>query len=219
MNWIIDAKLFEPIATIGVILFSILIERSVGMRVPIDDPIWYAYPGMVAVVTAKHEDKLNAMASGWHTYIGSSPGMYGISLRKETQTYKLIEKSGVFAVHFLPGRCSELIQALGTRSGADMDKFREFNIAYEEGIKVDVPILKDAYFAYECKVHSIATLADHEWIAGEVLQMYQDKSMFLEKGLVNLEKLDVPLYLGRSNYRILDNRAEEHHHAFYHKED
>ncbi|PAV33884.1 flavin oxidoreductase, partial [Bacillus licheniformis] len=49
------------------------------MRAPIDEPIWYAYPGMVAVVTAQYEGEKNAMASGWHTYIGSSPGMYGIS--------------------------------------------------------------------------------------------------------------------------------------------
>lgn len=25
------------------------------MRAPIDEPIWYAYPGMVAVVTAQYE--------------------------------------------------------------------------------------------------------------------------------------------------------------------
>ena len=46
------------------------------MRAPIDEPIWYAYPGMVAVVTAQYEGEKNAMSSGWHTYIGSSPGMY-----------------------------------------------------------------------------------------------------------------------------------------------
>ncbi|MCY7464011.1 flavin reductase, partial [Bacillus paralicheniformis] len=34
------------------------------MRAPIDEPIWYAYPGMVAVVTAQYEGEKNAMASG-----------------------------------------------------------------------------------------------------------------------------------------------------------
>ncbi|MFJ7649169.1 flavin reductase family protein [Lysinibacillus sp. NPDC097279] len=189
------------------------------MRKPVDRPVWYAYPGMVAVVTTQHNGEKNVMASGWHTYIGSSPSMYGISLRKETHTYKLIEKSGVFAINFLPGHCSELIQAVGTRSGVDIDKFKEFNISYEQGIKADVPILTEAYFAYECRVHSIATLADHEWIAGEVLQRYIDQDLFLENGLPNLDKLDIPLYIGRSNYRILNSDAEEHHHAFYHKTD
>ncbi|EFV73500.1 hypothetical protein HMPREF1012_00163 [Bacillus sp. BT1B_CT2] len=184
------------------------------MRAPIDEPIWYAYPGMVAVVTAQYEGEKNAMASGWHTYIGSSPGMYGISLNNETFTYKLIEKSGVFGVNFLPGRCSELIQALGTHSGRDINKFEAFHIQYEEGLKAEVPILTDAYFAYECKVHSISTLGDQEWIAGEVLQRYQDKELFLKKGMPNLEKLDVTLHIGGSSYRILNSQAEEHQHAF-----
>lgn len=116
------------------------------------------------------------MASGWHTYIGSSPGMYGISINKETYTYKLIEKSGVFGVNFLPGRCSELIQALGTHSGRDLNKFEAFHIQYEEGRKAEIPILTDAYFAYECKVHSISTLGDQEWIAGKFYRDIKIKS-------------------------------------------
>lgn len=55
------------------------------MRQPIEEPIFYSYPGMVAVVTSRHEGVQNVMASGWHTYIGSSPGVYGISfVRKHT---------------------------------------------------------------------------------------------------------------------------------------
>lgn len=154
------------------------------------------------------------MASGWHTYIGSSPGMYGISLNKETYTYELIDKSGVFGVNFLPGRCSELIQALGTHTGRNINKFEAFHIQYAAGLKAEVPILNDAYFAYECKVHSVSTLGDQEWIVGEVLQRYQDKELFLKNGMPNLEKLDIPLHIGGSSYRILNSQAEEHQHPF-----
>ncbi|WP_315372121.1 flavin reductase family protein [Paenibacillus xylanexedens] len=185
------------------------------MRQPIEEPIFYSYPGMVAVVTSRHEGVQNVMASGWHTYIGSSPGVYGISLHKETYSYELIEKSGVFGVHFLPGHRSEWIQAAGTFSGRDTDKFTRFGIPYEEGIKVSVPILTDAYFAYECKVMEITTYGDHEWIAGEVLQRYQDQKYFLENGMVDLEKLQIPMYTGRSAYRIMDARTEEKIHPFH----
>ncbi|PIH61386.1 flavin reductase family protein [Paenibacillus sp. LK1] len=185
------------------------------MRKPIDEPMFYSYPGMVAVVTSRHKGIQNVMASGWHTYIGSSPGIYGISLRKETYSYELIEQSGVFGVHFLPGHHSEWIQAAGTFSGRDTDKFSKFGITYEEGIKVNVPILTEAYFAYECKVIDIKTYGDHEWIAGEVVQRYQDPEYFLENGMVNLDKLQIPMYVGRSSYRILDGSAKEKVHPFY----
>ncbi|TRZ39570.1 flavin reductase [Niallia circulans] len=189
------------------------------MRKPIEGSGWYAYPGMIAVITTQYEGKRNAMASGWHTYVGSSPGMYGVSVSKGKHTHTLIEKSGVFGVNFLPAKYSELIQALGTHSGNNMDKFKEFNISYEDGLKTNVPILTDAYYAYECKVESITPVADHDWIIGKVLQRYKDEELFLGNGLPDLDKLEIPLYIGRSNYRVLNGKAEEHHHAFYDKED
>ncbi|SCY10047.1 NADH-FMN oxidoreductase RutF, flavin reductase (DIM6/NTAB) family [Paenibacillus polysaccharolyticus] len=185
------------------------------MRQPIQDESWYSYPGMVAIVTARHEGKQNIMASGWHTYIGSSPGIYGISLRKETYTYTLIEQSGAFGVHFLPAHCSEIIQAVGTYSGRDLDKFKEFNIEYEEGLQVDIPVLTDAYFAYECRTLSITSFGDHEWIAGEIVQRYRDDSCFLENGLPDFSKLEVPLYAGRSTYKILNQESAEKNHPLH----
>jgi flavin reductase (DIM6/NTAB) family NADH-FMN oxidoreductase RutF len=170
---------------------------------------------MVAIVTARHEGQQNIMASGWHTYIGSSPGIYGISLRKETFTYSLIEQSGAFGVHFLPAHCSEIIQAVGTYSGRDLDKFKEFNIGYEEGLQVDIPVLTDAYFAYECRTLSITSLGDHEWIAGEIVQRYRDDQCFLENGLPDFSKLEIPLYTGRSTYKILNHESPEKNHPMY----
>ncbi|MGX4586604.1 flavin reductase family protein [Paenibacillus chitinolyticus] len=184
------------------------------MRTPTDDQAWYSYPGMVAVVTSRYGGRQNVMASGWHTYIGSSPGIYGISLRKETHTYTLIEKSGVFGVHFLPGSKSELIQAVGTFSGRDMDKYKEFGIAYDNGLLADIPVLRDAYYAYECRVMDIRTYGDHEWIAGEILQRYKDEEMFLDNGLPDLGKLQIPLYMGRSTYRIVQENTKEARHLF-----
>ncbi|WP_226001296.1 flavin reductase family protein [Paenibacillus sp. BJ-4] len=185
------------------------------MRTLIADPVIHAYPGMVAVVTSCHNGMKNVMASGWHTYIGSSPGMYGISLRKETYSHGLIEKSGGFGVQFLPAHRSELIQAVGTFSGRDIDKFQHFEIAYEDGVTVDVPILLDAYLAYECKVVDIHTFGDHDWIVGEIKQAYRDDELFLDEGTPEFSKLHIPLYVGRSTYLVADNTLQKKVHPFY----
>ncbi|GAA0373129.1 flavin reductase family protein [Bacillus horti] len=182
------------------------------MRQPIDLPRSYSYPGMVAIVTSNSDGIHNIMASGWHTYVGSSPAIYGISLRKETFSYELIQKSGMFGVNFLPANRSEWIQSVGTFSGREMNKFEQLGIEYEAGLKVDVPILKDAYFAYECKVTDILTHGDHEWITGEVLQTYMDIDMFTESGIPDFTKLHIPLYLGRSTYSILDHEVKQAFH-------
>ncbi|MGG4217423.1 flavin reductase family protein [Paenibacillus jamilae] len=185
------------------------------MRKLIADCAIHAYPGMVAVVTSRHEGVNNVMASGWHTYIGSSPGMYGISLRKETYSYGLIEKSGGFGVQFLPAHRSEWIQAVGTFSGKDVDKFQQFGIAYEDGISVDVPILLEAYLAYECKVVDIHTYGDHDWIVGEIQQTYRDDELFLDEDVPDFSKLSIPLYVGRSAYYVADDALQKKVHPFY----
>lgn len=185
----------------------------------IQNEIRYAYPGMIAVVTTNYNGKTNAMASGWHTYIGSQPSLYGISLRKETYTYELVKKTKKFAINFLPAQYSEFIQAIGTRSGREMNKFKAFDISFELGKLTNAPILTDAYFAYECEIYNEVELGDHQWIAGKIVKCYMNQDVFLDNGLLDFSKIHIPLYTGKSNYRVLTEDAEEHHHAFYHKED
>lgn len=155
------------------------------------------------------------MASGWHTFVGMEPHRYGISLRKETYSYGLIKESGYFGVNFLTANCSDLIQAVGTSSGKNTDKFKEFSIAYENGMKANVPILTDAYFAYECKVSDMVTYGDHDWIVGDVLVTYKDEELFMENGLPDFSKISIPMYVGRSSYRVINDAVEEKVHNYY----
>ncbi|WP_339315891.1 flavin reductase family protein [Paenibacillus sp. FSL R10-2734] len=185
------------------------------MRKPTETLDWNTYPGIVAIVSSQLGEIKNIMASGWHTFIGMQPHRYGISLRRETYSYQLIKDSGYFGINFLPAKCSELIQAVGTFSGKDIDKFREFNISYEDGLKANVPILSDAYFAYECKVVDIVNYGDHDWIVGDVLITYKDEELFHENRLPNFSKLSIPLYVGRSSYRVINDQVEVKTHDLY----
>ncbi|NGZ74346.1 flavin reductase family protein [Saccharibacillus alkalitolerans] len=179
------------------------------MRKAIEGEKMHAYPGMVAMVTSRAGEKRNVMAAGWHAYIGSGPGMYGIALREETFSYGLIKKAGVFGVNFLPAERTQAIQGAGTLTGSDADKLEALGIGFEDGLKTGVPILNDAYMAYECRVADMNLYGDHYWIVGEIVQVYQDEALFGEDGLPDLSKLSIPLYMGRASYRVLDERAEK----------
>jgi flavin reductase (DIM6/NTAB) family NADH-FMN oxidoreductase RutF len=178
------------------------------MRIPTDKSLIYTYPGLVAIVTSRSEGQQNIMAAAWHTYLGMDPATYGVSIGRARHTFKLIEKSGVFAVHFLPAELSEWIQLVGTTSGKDTDKFKAFGISYEDGLIVDVPILKDAYFAYECRVTDMRTHGDHELFSGEIVQTYRDDEKFKANQIPDLAKIQIPLYFGRSTYLIADDTAK-----------
>jgi flavin reductase (DIM6/NTAB) family NADH-FMN oxidoreductase RutF len=130
------------------------------------------------------------------------------AIAEERFTHHLVKQSGEFAINFVPGELVHLIQHAGTASGADIDKFEAFDIAYEVGETVKSPILKDAYVAYECKVIDIKKYGDHEWIVGQMSMFYKDVERFKENGLPDWEKLQIPLYLGRSEYLIADETCK-----------
>lgn len=182
------------------------------MRKPTKRLVMHSYPGMVAIVTARWNQKQNVMAAGWHSYISIDPPIYGVAVAKERFTHHLIQHSGSFGVHFFPAGKSEWIQKVGVLSGAAVDKFAQLGIEYEQGLTADLPILTDAYVAYECRVLDVQTYGDHDWFVGTITQFYRDDDLFLENNLPDFHQLQIPLYLGRSTYAVLDADVEFKHH-------
>ena len=182
------------------------------MRRPTDRTVMHSYPGMVAVVTARWSGKQDVMAAGWHSYISIEPPIYGVSVAPERYTHHLIKRSGVFCAQFLPASRSELIQQVGVASGHDMDKFSKFGIDSEEALTIDVPMLSEAYVAYECRVIDVRTYGDHDWFVGSITQFHRDDDLFMENGLPDFRRLEIPLYLGRSEYAVLDSSVRRKRH-------
>lgn len=177
------------------------------MRKPIDKIVMHSYPGMVAIVTASYNGIDNVMAAGWHSYISYEPPIYGVALGRERYTHDLVKNAGTFAVHFLPFEKAQFIQQAGVYTGKDTNKFVVGDMTFDRGLTIPAPILHDAYVAYECKVIDIQSYGDHDWVVGEIIQFYRDEEQFLENGLPNFEKLEIPLYLGRSMYTKVDSNS------------
>ncbi|WLD93253.1 flavin reductase family protein [Alkalihalobacillus sp. AL-G] len=177
------------------------------MRKPTDQTVMHSYPGMVAIVTVAHEGEDNVMAAGWHSYISYDPAIYGVAIGRERHTHKLVKKAGCFAVNFLPYEKAAFIQQAGTYSGNATNKFELGGVTFDRGITIDAPILHDAYVAYECKMIDVNSYGDHDWFVGEITKFYRDEDLFQQNGLPDFDKLDIPLYLGRSSYLRADAKS------------
>ena len=159
------------------------------------------YPTVVVVVTAHSGDRDNAMAAAWHSPISRDPPLYGVAITPTKFTFKLAMESGEFGINFLPLDKAHLIANVGGSKGEKIDKFETFGIAMERGIKTGVPLLGDAYAAYECRiVDHHKSLGDHDWIVGEIVAIHMDEEAFTQDQLLNLERLNPALYLGRDRY-------------------
>jgi flavin reductase (DIM6/NTAB) family NADH-FMN oxidoreductase RutF len=154
------------------------------------------------------------MAVAWHSAISFSPPLYGISISPKRFTYQLIIESKEFGVNFVPFKAAELVAAVGGSKGEEVDKFQGFDIAQDKPLKTRVPILKDAYAAYECKLVDHKTYGDHEWLVGEIVAVHFLEEAFTPEQVLDLSKVAPLLYLGaefylssaRDTLRLLDRQ-------------
>ncbi len=161
---------------------------------------YHHYPRVAAIVTAHAEGKSNAMAVAWHMPISFSPPLYGISISPKRFTYQLIVDSKEFGVNFLPFDRAELVASVGGSKGQEVDKFHRFNIARDKSVKTAVPILKDAYAAYECQLVDDRSYGGHRLLIGEIVAVHLLKEAFAPEEVLDLNKVSPILYLGHELY-------------------
>lgn len=165
------------------------------------------YPRAATIVTTSHNGRKNAMAVAWHCSISFKPPLYGIAVSPKRFTYHLITDSGQFGINFMPYALVEKIAAVGGSNGSIINKFTEFNLAEDKPIKTEVPVLRDAYAAYECKVIENKLCGDHAWIIGEIVAAHVAGEIITENGVLDLQVVQPALYLGGDYYCSTDKKS------------
>ena len=162
------------------------------------------YPELVVVVTARYDDRENAMTATWHSPISFSPALYGIFISPKRFTHQLITGSREFCLNFITFEKAEIAARIGGVKGAKIDKLSLLNIKTEKGVKVGAPILKDAYVSLECRVTDRRPYGDHDLFVGEVLITHFIKDLFSLQGIIDFKKVTPALYAGADNYMSVD---------------
>jgi flavin reductase (DIM6/NTAB) family NADH-FMN oxidoreductase RutF len=165
------------------------------------------YPKIAAIISASARGRDDAMTAAWHSSISLKPPLYGIAITSKRFTYQLITESQEFGVNFIPIEKASLAAAIGGTSGQKMDKFQRFNIKKERPIKTTVPVLKDAYAAYECKLVDSKPYGDHLWIVGEIVAVHFLEEAFTPAKVLDMDKIKPLLYLGSDCYASMDKSS------------
>jgi flavin reductase (DIM6/NTAB) family NADH-FMN oxidoreductase RutF len=161
-------------------------------------------PKVAAIVTASARGRDDAMTAAWHTSISFKPPLYGVAVSPKRFTYQLITESQEFGINFIPSKKASLAAAIGGTPGQQMDKFKVFDIKKEKPLRTMVPILKDAYASYECKLVDSRPYGDHMWVVGEVVAVHFRKEVFTPAEILDLDKIKPLLYLGSDSYASTD---------------
>ena len=152
------------------------------------------------VLTARAGGRSNAMAVGRHMLLSSRPPVYAVSIMPARFTYRLIIESKEFGINFLPFGMVKLVDAVGTISGHDGDKFQKLSIAVDQPIKTTVPILKDAYAACECRLIDDRAYGENRLLVGEVVAAHVLSGTMTPKKVLDLGKVQPIVSLGYQHY-------------------
>ncbi len=128
------------------------------------------YPEWIILVVARDASgKANLMPAGWGMICSDNPLMVCVGIAPGRYTHTCIEETGEFVFAWAGEDQAELVAYSGSCSGADRDKFAEFDIPTAEPAEINVPLLAEAAANLECKVSAAHTAGDHTIFVGEIV--------------------------------------------------
>jgi flavin reductase (DIM6/NTAB) family NADH-FMN oxidoreductase RutF len=109
-------------------------------------------PGLLLVGT-KPSGESNVMTIGWGTVgiIWGKP-IFIVMVRPSRHTYEFIEESQEFTVNVPAADMTKWVAVCGSKSGRDMDKLGEYDVATTPGQHVQTVTIDDCPMVYECRV-------------------------------------------------------------------
>ena len=170
---------------------------------------YIGYPNTVAVVAAwTGNRRANFMSVVWQTQLSMSPLLQGVSISPKRYTHRVIRDAGVFSVAFYPFERKAVYVVGGRMSGRDDDKARVAGVRVRPGKALDVPLIDGFYAAFECELHDVITLGDHDLFVGLVKGIHLDEAAFATDGITPLDTRPT-MYLGANRYVTMDKDTLE----------
>lgn len=131
-----------------------------------------ARPERVVWVVAEHDGQRSICPLGWKMNTSASPKMMAISVAPSRFTHDLIARSGEFVLAWPGEDLADATLFCGTRSGRDVDKFKETGLTPVKGEHVKAPLIKECIANLECRLAGQMTAGDHTIFAAEILAIW-----------------------------------------------
>lgn len=109
--------------------------------------------GGLLLVTKKNESDPNAMTIGWG-FLGTMwrKPVFVVAVRLSRYTYEVMEDSDSFTVCLPSHKMKNVLEVCGSKSGRDMNKFKELGLTEGESVSIKTPYIEEAPVHFECKI-------------------------------------------------------------------
>jgi len=167
------------------------------------------FPMPVAVISVGVGDNANLITLAYVGNVCLSPPIVVISIQPKRHSYKLIEKHGEFVINYPTVDQLRETDYIGTRSGRNINKWKELKLTKEKALIVQVPMVKEFPWNMECKVINRIKLGSHVCYFGEVVATHSD-SKYLKDDNLDPEQFDFFTYISGSYIGLEKGELEKH---------
>ena len=162
----------------------------------------YLYPLPPSLISCGPPEKPNIITLAWVGHLCSEPPIVGVSIRPSRYSHGLVKASGEFVVNVPTAGMLHAVDACGTVSGRDVDKFKAMGLTPVPAQVVQTVLILECPVNIECQVVQVAPLGTYDLFLGKVVAVQVDQALLDEHGEVDLGRAK-PLAYGSHSYWAL----------------
>ena len=167
------------------------------------------FPMPTAVITVGTGEEANLITLAYVGKVCGDPPIVVVSIQPKRHSYQLIEKYSEFVINYPTIKQLKETDYCGTRSGRDVNKWKELNLTREESSEVKVPMIKEFPWNMECKVINKIELGSHVCYFGKVVATHSDPK-YVKTDSLDPEKFNFPAYIAGNYLELKKGFLEKH---------
>ena len=156
-------------------------------------------PVPVVMVSCGTMESANIISVAWTGIVNSEPPLVYISIRSTRKSYEIIKETGEFVINIPNENLVWQVDFCGTKSGKNIDKFKEAKLQKEKAKLVKAPLIKECPINLECKVKEIKSLGSHDMFIAEIINVNADEE-FIDNEKLNYSKMNLLSYMGNKYF-------------------
>ncbi|MFX1586032.1 MAG: flavin reductase family protein [Promethearchaeota archaeon] len=173
------------------------------------DPGITVFPMPAAVISVGRGDEANLITLAYVGKVCLEPPTVVISIQPKRHSYYLIEKYGEFVINYPTIDQLKEIDYCGTRSGRNVNKWKELNLTKEQASIVQIPMIKEFPWNVECKVINRIKLGSHVCYFGEMVATHSD-SKYVKDNELNPDEFNFLVYISGNYIGLMKGALEKH---------
>ncbi|MBN2156389.1 MAG: flavin reductase family protein [Candidatus Lokiarchaeota archaeon] len=154
----------------------------------------------IACVTVGNWGNANIITLAYVGKVCMNPPVIAIGVHPARYSHTLLETYPEFVLNIPTVEQTKIMDACGTISGRNHNKWELLGLTKEKGIVVNTPLIAEFPCNMECKTVGFQSLGSHTVFFGEIVANHLDE-LYITNQSIQSDKIDFILYMNGMYYK------------------